>query len=183
MKKDSEKGMMTVEVIIGITIYCAFFVLLLNLINVIYIKQKMQAVMRPIALQISREYRVNRLLAEKDSCGASDMFIELQELYLDAYRTTAYIPGADLKANARDLFYIHTLERTEDGGISNSYFNHIGIYRGFAGIDFSETTIDENGDGEVNLVLKYKIRIVSLPLFEDAGIDIDIKQTASTLIW
>ena len=59
-----EKGMMTVEVLIGLTIYIGFFVLMINLLNVIYIKQKVQAAMKPIAIQISRDYAIDSAIAD-----------------------------------------------------------------------------------------------------------------------
>lgn len=178
----SEKGMLTVEVVLGLTIYMAFFVLMLNLINIIYIRQKLQAALKPVAIQISRDYRANETISGMADQNAAQKFCDLQRRNGEYYRTYEYTPTVDLLTQAEQSFLLTAYER--NGNIlSSAYMEDMGIVGGAGGIDFSGSSIDAGGDGMVDLAINYRIRIVNLPFFEDAGIDINIEQHACTKLW
>lgn len=181
-KESTEKGMMTVEVVVGLTIYVAFFVILLNFLNVIYIRQKFQAALKPVALQISREYEVNKELQVMASQGAVDKFKELEELRSMYDIEYAYEPSNDWVTYAAERFYLNIAEYENDD-ISVEYLEDMGIVGGVDGLSFGSSSIDEDGNGTVDLTLKYRIRIVNLPFFEGAGIDVSIEQHACTSLW
>lgn len=182
MRMKSEKGMMTVEVVLGLTVYIAFFVLLLNFINILYIRQKFQAALRPVAIQISREYEANKTLRALEQQNGAEKFTDLQRRNGEYYRTFDYAPNEDFLADAVHSFHLSIYE-VEDCYLKDYYLQTMGIVGGFDGIDFSGSTIDDNGNGEVDLAIKYEIRIINLPFFDNVGINISIEQHACTKLW
>lgn len=184
-----EKGMMTVEVIIGLTIYIVFFVLMMNLLNVIYIKQKFQAAMTPVAIQMSREYEIEATVAEDGAGYEKNMLTELMRRRKQGMISTTPSCmskdsiGEQMKLYAKQELFVLTADFKSKGHASTDDYRDMWIVGGFNGISFDQTKINENDSGEIELVIEYKIRIVDLPLFGDAGINIPVKQTASTKLW
>lgn len=180
-KARDENGMMTVEVVIGLTIYMAFFVLLLNMINVMYLRQKFQMALKTAAIQASRDYRLNKDLAEYED--ATNVFFDLEQRnMLYGKGDYPYYPGGDYKKNAKDK--IKFLITDFDGKkYSLDHIYSIGLVDGLNGLNLDSSTIDMENGGSVNLTLKYRIRIINLPFFDDAGLDINIEQNASTKLW
>lgn len=184
-----EKGMMTVEVLIGITIYIGFFVLMMNLLNVIYIKQKVQAAMKPIAIQISRDYAVDETIADGGMGYEKIMLSELMRRRRQGIMSEepVYVPVGDARYRAinqaEQMLLILMADFKTLGYATTEAYVDMWIVGGYGGISFDGTKVDENGSGELELVVEYKIRIANLPLFGDAGIYIPVKQTASTRLW
>ena len=185
-----EKGMMTVEVIIGLTIYIIFFVLMMNLLNVIYIKQKFQAAMSPIAVQLSREYAIDATIAEDQAGYEKIMLSELMKRRrqgaIDSVNT-GYVSMDNIKyemiLRARDMFFTLTADFKSLGYASSISYADMWIVGGYNGIFFEKTKVNENGSGELELVIEYRIRIANIPLFNNVGIYIPVEQTASTKLW
>ena len=188
LNKD-EKGMMTVEVIIGLTIYIVFFVLMMNLLNVIYIKQKFQAAMTPVAVQMSKQYGIEATVAEDGAGYEKNMLTELMRRRKQGLESTSpsYMSrdsiGRIMISNAKEELFVLTADFKSKGHVSSADYRDMWIVGGFNGISFDQTKVNENDSGEIELVIEYKIRIVDLPLFGDAGINIPVKQTASTKLW
>ncbi|MBQ8317622.1 MAG: hypothetical protein IJX85_04730 [Lachnospiraceae bacterium] len=184
-----EKGMMTVEVIIGLTIYVVFLVLMMNLLNVIYIKQKFQAAMNPVAVKLSREYYVDTIVAEDGVGYEKVMLDELMQRRGQGYVNLSgdFTSKENLRyaaiAKAEKMLFMLTADFKTVGYASSDAYADMWIVGGYDGISFDGTRIDENGSGELELVIEYRIRIANLPLFGGTGLYIPVKQTASTKIW
>lgn len=182
MKKiKDEKGMITVEVVIGLTVYMAFFVLLLNFLNIIYLRQKFQAALKPLALEISRDYECNKYFNSLGDPYAADQVAVLQEDHYEYFRSYAYTPCDDLIENCKYNFCLNIMENYGDY-FSAEYLEDMGVVDGYRGIDFSGSGVDET-TGELDLMISYEIQIIRLPFFEDAGISMNVEQHASTLLW
>ena len=137
-----EKGMITVEVVLGLTVYVAFFVILLNLINIIYLRQKFQAALRPVALEMSRDYEFNSYIRSLNDSDAAARFVELQDNHFEYFRDYAYHPSNDLLEDCKRNFRFNIYERN-GVYLSNQYITDIGVVNGFNGIDFSCSYVDE----------------------------------------
>ena len=182
----SEKGMMTVEVVVGLTIYIAFFIVLLNVLNVLYLRQKFQAALKPIALEISREYATESVLnylEEVEGTNASEQFIELQRRNFEYSRGTTYSYEytEQVLVTARNNLVIN-VSQWDQYGLGIMYLKDTGVVGGFGGLSLDQSTIDLE-TGEVDLILTYQVRVVNLPFFNGAGIDINIEQHACTSLW
>ncbi len=188
-KLREEKGMMTVEVLIGLTIYIAFFVLIMNLLNVIYIKQKVQAAMKPITIQISRDYAVNSTISEGGYGHEKLMLAQLmkrrQQGYVDVHTCTTpqeYVQHEAI-SKAENMMFLLLADFKSLGYATSEAYYDMWIVGGYNGISFDGTRVNENDSGNIELVVEYRIKIANLPLLGDAGINIPVKQTASTKLW
>lgn len=173
-------GMITVEVVIGLTLLIGFFVVILNYINIIYIKQTVQAALKPVAVQMSRDYAVEQAVEQSGSSQTGGKTAQLlrtrERIYAvgDApYGSTSDIAG-QMKRSLNVLL-------GHEAGISWTTARDMWIVGGVDGISMAQSTVDPSS-GELDAVVNYRIRIVSLPLL-GKGIDIPVEQHAVTKIW
>ena len=93
-----------------------------------------------------------------------------------------YIPTGDWKKEAESTLRFEIYEKIGNG-YSISYLEDLGIVNGRFGLSLDGSTIDNTYGGSVDLTLNYRIRVVNLPFFEGAGIDINMEQHACTKLW
>lgn len=178
-----EMGMMTVEVVICMTMFAAFFVIMLNLINVVYIKQKVQAALKPIVIQMSRDYYAVENLDYSRRDDERDITVSiLQKRGQSSSGTwTEYVTKADMVKKMKDELYLNMADFS--GGYDKNYYKAMWIVGGYDGLSFAGTSINPGGNGELSVVIDYRIRIVNLPFFADTGLDIRMRNKACTKLW
>ena len=178
-----ENGMMTVEAVICLTIFVAFFVIMLNMVNLIYLKQKMQAALKPIAIQISRDYYIDQSIQDggtaTDRSQVSQLMKCRRELSMD-------VPAAEKSSDnvmeyIKNQLYLSMADYT--AGYSKRNYLSMWIVGGYDGLSFAGTGIDKGDSGNVEIVVSYRVRIVGMPFFDKTGINVKMQQRVCTKLW
>lgn len=178
--RSGDAGMVTVEVVIGLTLLIAFFVVILNYINIIYIKQTVQAALKPVAIQMSRDYTVEQAVEQSGSAQTGRKASQLLKVR-ESTRVMGNAPFGSTSDIAGQMDLSLKTMLAYEAGLSWSTCRDMWIVGGLDGISLAQSTVDP-GTGELDAVVTYRIRILSLP-FLGKGLEIPVEQHAVTRLW
>ena len=71
----------------------------------------------------------------------------------------------------------------QDGAGNTDYLEKAGVENGIEGLDFSLSHYPQSEGDELRITVTYKVKIVSIPFFEDISFDRKIALNATTRVW
>ena len=192
MNDKKNRGSITIETLIGLTLFIMFFVIMVNYINIAFVEIRIHHALANTSYELSVMSYMGTKAKEKGGTASGDDYmttIMYKENKRGAFKVytqdlnmwrTLYMLGEnpdqleDMIAKLMSDYLNQYINRTE-------YLERQGVAGGINGLhyDLSEYNQDE---GYIRVSVYYKYRIVNLP-FLNAGIDVNIFQNSTSRLW
>lgn len=192
MKKNKEQGSITVETVIGLTLFVLFFVVMLNFINIAFIQIRVQHALANTSYEMSVFSYLGTKSAERGGSAVADdyMFTVMYKEPRDGH-FTVYRQDDNFREMLYKLGENPDLSREMIKKLMNDYLRQLingdkylkrqGVVDGIDGLHYELSEYNQE-EGYIRVSVYYKYRIIGLP-FLDAGIDLNIFQNSTSKLW
>lgn len=192
MSDEKNRGSITVETLIGLTLFIMFFVIMLNYINIAFVQIRIQHALANTSCELSVMSYMGTKAKERGGTASGDDYMstimhkESRDGTFRIYTQDSnmwrklYMLGEnpelldEMIAKLMDDYLTQCINR-------DAYLKGQGVAGGIDGLhyDLSEYNPDA---GYIRVSVYYKYRIVNLP-FLNAGIDVNIFQNSTSRLW
>ena len=186
------RGSITIETLIRLTLFIMFFVLMLNFINIAFIQIKIQHALVNTSYELSVMSYMGTKASERGGTASGDDY--MSTIMHKVPRDGPCIVYTQDSNMYRKLYLLgenpdlleEMVEKLMSDYLSqyinkDAYLERQGVAGGINGLhyDLSEYNPEE---GYIRVSVYYKYRVASLP-FLNAGIDINIFQNSTSRLW
>ena len=192
MGKRIEQGSITVETVIGLTMFVMFFAVMLNFINVAFIQIRIQHALSNTSYEMSNMSYMGTKAKERGGTASGDDYMTAI-IYKEQQSGTIKMYTQDVNM-WKSLYMLG-----ENPGMSeemikklmkdylrqyingDTYLTRQGVVDGIDGLHY-ELSDYNPGEGYIRVSVYYKYRIINLP-FLNSGIDVNIFQNSTSRLW
>ena len=183
--KNEESGTMSVEVVIFLTLFIVFFIVIIQFMDFIIVQSKVQSALCCTAKEVSAYSAFTGSYAEGGHLEPNDILLlgefsgnGSQELYEDGKRITSGIYRGVIDAAMIDQVTKEIL--TECYPDFDAYLRRHGV---IAGLDSIKFFTDVSDDGTMVLTAAYTIHYGRLPFFNEFIYKQSVVVNACTKLW
>ena len=192
MTNKNNRGSITVETLISLTLFIMFFVIMLNFVNIAFVQIRIQHALANTSYELSVMSYMGTKANERGGTASSDDYMGLimrKEPHGDRFvlniqdsnmLNSLYMLGenpnllGDMINKLMNDYMAQYINRT-------AYLSGQGIVDGINGLHYDLSEYNPE-DGYIRVNVYYRYRIVQLP-FLNTGIDINIFQNSTSRLW
>lgn len=192
MKRQKEKGSITVETVICLTLFVFFFVVILNFINIAYVQIRVQHALANSSYEISVYSYAGAKAKEKGgTVNGTDYVLTVLDKYGDGKSITLSVQDQTVRnqillLGENPAMFQSIVKSVMDENLmqyinGKTYLSHLGVVDGIDGMHYELSEYNPE-EGYVRVSVYYKYRIIGFP-FLNAGIDVNIFQNSTSVLW
>jgi hypothetical protein len=184
MREKSNRGSITVEAVLSISMFILFFMILMRLIDGIVIQDRVQEAVSEAAKEISISSYLADKAGDKNTCSLyqvrADCIASTDESYvIIPYEDSLCAYALTDSSQFQDYLQLLIWHKLEESPVTTSLFENAGITE----LDVSQSTVNPGGDGTVTIVAEYEIKIFGIGFLDDWALTRKIIVSATTRLW